>query len=324
MIGKIISSVIVYLLVVNSPLAQQNMSFDDYLDSLKDKAIAEGVSQSTIDEHFSKIKVFKRATVNGSERALNLESYIPKNAPEITISTARAMFKEQQDTIIAIGDRYGVQPRFLIALWGLTSEFGEQKGNFPILSVTASNAFSGNRENFYIDEFIAALKIIESGEVQYEQLIGSSTGAMGHMQIMPSQYLAYAEDANGDGNVDIWNNQYDAFATAAAMLRAGGWSNDETWGRQVGSIEVISEDVVGVEYTKTFNQWQDLGVRRYNGNDLPKRDDMQVSLLRPDGVKGRQYLVYNNFRLLQEWSTSEHFLLTVTYLSERIKNPPIN
>lgn len=324
MIGKIISSLLVYFLVVSGVFAQQNISFDNYLDSLKDKAIAEGVSPKTINEHFSKIKLFKRATLNGSDRILNLESYIPKNAPEITVSTGRAMFKEQQDTIIAIGDRYGVQPRFLIALWGLTSEFGEQKGNFPILSVTASNAYSGNKEEFYIGEFIAALKIIESNQVQYEQLIGSSTGAMGHMQMMPSQYLAYAEDANGDGNVDIWNDQYDSFATAAAMLKAEGWSNDETWGRQVSSINAVSKDVIGVENTKTFNEWQELGVRRYNGNDLPKRDDMQVSLLKPDGENGRQYLVYNNFRLLQKWSISEHFLLTVTYLSERIKNPPIN
>ncbi|MDO6640784.1 MULTISPECIES: lytic murein transglycosylase [unclassified Shewanella] len=324
MIWKIISSVIVYLLAVNLVFAQQDISFDDYLDSLKDKAIAAGISSNTIDEHFSKIKVFKRATVKGSETSLNLESYIPKNVPEITVVTARAMLKEQQDAIVAIGDRYGVQPRFLVALWGLTSEFGEQQGNFPILSVTASNAYSGNREQFYIDEFIAALRIIESNDVQYEQLIGSSTGAMGHLQLMPSQYLAFSQDGNGDGNKDIWNNQYDAFATAASMLQASGWRNDETWGRQVSSIEALAVEDTGIDNAKTFNEWQALGVRRYNGNDLPKRDDMQVALLMPDGEKGRQYLVYNNFKLLQKWSNSEHFLLTVTYLSERIKNPPIN
>ncbi|WP_153913492.1 lytic murein transglycosylase [Shewanella sp. TC10] len=324
MIGKIISSVIVTLFTVNLAYAQQGVSFDDYLATLKEKAALAGVSQNTIDKHFAKIKVFKRATANGSNKALNLESYIPQNSPEITVSTARAMFKEQQDALIALGDRYGVQPRFLVALWGMTSEFGEQKGNFPILSVTASNAYSGNKEQFYIDEFIAALKILDTNQVQYEQLIGSSTGAMGHMQLMPSQYLAYAQDGNGDGVKDIWNNQFDAFATAASMLKESGWKNDETWGRQVSSINPISSQLVGAEHTETFNDWQELGVRRYNGNDLPKRDDMQVSLLMPDGENGRQYLVYNNFRLLQAWSVKEHFLLTVTYLSERIKNPPIN
>ncbi|GIU54065.1 lytic transglycosylase domain-containing protein [Shewanella sp. KT0246] len=324
MIGKIISSVIVIFFTINFAYAQQSVSFDDYLATLKDKAALAGVSQHTIDKHFSNIKVFKRATANGSNKALNLESYIPQNSPEITVSTARAMFKEQQQSLIAIGDRYGVQPRFLVALWGMTSEFGEQKGNFPILSVTASNAYSGNKEQFYIDEFIAALKILDTDQVQYEQLIGSSTGAMGHMQLMPSQYLAHAQDGNGDGIKDIWNNQFDAFATAASMLRDAGWKNSETWGRQVSAINPIESFLVGTDHTETFNEWQDLGVRRYNGNDLPKRDDMQVSLLMPDGANGRQYLVYNNFRLLQAWSVKEHFLLTVTYLSERIKNPPIN
>ncbi|PMG80456.1 hypothetical protein BCU84_03725 [Shewanella sp. 10N.286.51.B7] len=324
MIGKIISSVIVTFFTINLAYAQQSVSFDDYLATLKDKALLAGVSQTTINEHFSKIKVFKRATANGSNRTINLESYIPQNAPEITVSTARAMFKEQHESLIDLGDRYGIQPRFLVALWGMTSEFGEQKGNFPILSVTASNAYSGNKEQFFVDEFIAALKILDNTQIQYEQLIGSSTGAMGHMQLMPSQYLQYAQDGNGDGLKDIWNNQFDAFATAAAMLKDAGWKNDETWGRQVSSINPIDSYMVGTEYNETFTEWQKLGVRRYNGNDLPKRDDMQVSLLMPDGDKGRQYLVYNNFRLLQAWSVKEHFLLTVTYLSERIKNPPIN
>lgn len=323
MIGKIISSVVISLITFNIAHAQQTVTFDDYLASLKDKAIQAGVSQHTINKHFSKIKVFKRATVNGADKSINLESYIPQNAPEITVSTARAMFKEQEDALITLGDRYGVQPRFLVALWGMTSEFGEQKGNFPILSVTASNAYSGVKEQFYIDEFIAALQIIDSQQVTYEQLIGSSTGAMGHMQLMPSQYLAYAQDGNGDGNKDIWNNQFDAFATAAAMLKDTGWKNDETWGRQVSSVNPVPQYLIGADHTQTFNEWQELGVRRYNGNDLPKRDDMQVSFLMPDGEKGREYLVYNNFRLLQAWSKKEHFLLTVTYLSERIKNPPI-
>lgn len=319
MILKIILSTIFYFLF--SPVVVASNShhlFEDYLLSLQQQSINSGVAPVTAERHISQIKIFKKANLNSNSQH-TLETFIPHAIPEITVSTARAMLQQHEVLLNKLSQRYQIQPRFLIALWGVNSRFGEQSGRFPTLSVLASLAFKGENESFYVDEFIAALKLIEQKNIPIAALRSSSSGAMGQMQMMPSQLLQYSVDGDQDGKIDIWDSTEDAFASTANMLHQQGWQFDATWGRQVKATMMLDPNLLGLSSTHTFPQWQAYGVRRFNGDNLPSRSDMNVSLIAPDGSKGRFYLVYNNFRLLDQFTPSFHDTLALTYLSEKIK-----
>ncbi|WP_445772618.1 lytic murein transglycosylase [Shewanella sp.] len=319
MILKIMLSAIIYSLLSSLVIAKSNhQQFEDYLLTLQQKSINAGISADVVNRHISEIKIFKKANRVNKE-SHTLETFIPLTIPEITVSTARAMLQQHELLLNKISQRYQVQPRFLMALWGVNSRFGEVPGDYPSLSVLASLAFKGDNETLYVNEFIAALKLIEQKYIPITLLRSSSTGAMGQMQMMPSKILQYAVDSDQDGQIDIWNSNEDAFATAANMLLQQGWQFDSTWGRQVKATMMLDPNLLGLDRTHTFSTWQAYGIRRFNGDDLPSRSDMSVSLIAPDGEKGRFYLVYNNFRLLHQLTPSIHDTLALTYLSEKIK-----
>ncbi|GGP53219.1 lytic murein transglycosylase [Shewanella saliphila] len=319
MILKIILSAIIYFFTSHLVVANNSHhQFEDYLLSLQQQAISAGVSPLLAERLIGDIKIFKKANIDNDSQH-TLETYIPQMVPEISVSTARAMLQQHETLLNNLSQQYQVQPRFIIALWGINSRFGERPGRFPALSVLASLAFNGENQLFYVNEFIAALKLIEQKKFEVNALKSSSTGAMGQMQMMPSQLLIYLVDGDKDGRFDIWNSAEDAFASAANMLNQQGWQFDATWGRQVKATMMLDPNLLGLASTHTFSQWQAYGFRRYNGNNLPQRDDINASLIAPDGPQGRFYLVYENFRLLDQFTASFHDTLALTYLSEKIK-----
>ncbi|HDS1203266.1 TPA: lytic murein transglycosylase [Shewanella algae] len=298
-------------------------SFELYLDKLKQDAATQGIDQLVLDKAFSQIKLFKKASNDDKtapELPKDLEHYIPKAISEEMVVKGRVLAEEYRPLLVKLGKQYRVQPRFILALWGLESDFGNQQGGYPVLSVTASLAYEG--QEVYRDEFFAALKILASQSLDFNELKGSSTGAMGPLGLRPSAYLQYGSDGDGDGKIDIWNSFADGLASVANYLQQTGWDDTQTWGRQVKAPESIENSQLGVDYQASFSHWQQLGVRRYDGGDLPGRTDMQVSLIMPDGVTGRHYLVYQNYRALRSWQNSDYFALAAAYLSERIKYPP--
>ena len=321
MIQKIILCAFFYFICSTLAMAEDNRGeFTDYLLELQQKAIAAGVNQLTAERYIANIKIFKKASLNThSDESQTLEDFIPQAVPEITVSTARAMFQQHESQIQNLSRAYQVQPRFLMALWGMNSRFGERTGRFSGLSVLASLAYKGDKEAFYINEFIAALKLIEQKNITEDLLRSSSSGAMGQMQMMPSQILQYGIDADKDGIINVWDSMDDAFASTANMLHRQGWQYDSTWGRQVKTTLMLDPNLLGLQTHHTFPHWQAYGVRRFDGTDLPQRNDMEVSLIAPDGPKGRFYLTYNNFRLLHQFNNSLYDTLAITYLSEKIK-----
>ena len=302
-------------------------SFGDYVAALEQEARDQGVSEPVINDVFPKIKMFKKAVASDKgqpETVLTLETYLPRVVPDWKVEKARNLYQTHQLELERIGKLYAVQPRFIVALWGVESNFGKLTGSYPVFSVTASLAYEGRREAFFKKEFFAALKIAEQQSFTFEQMKGSWAGAMGQTQFMPTSFLAYAQDGDGDGAKDIWNNTSDAFASAAYYLQQAGWKASETWGRQVKTPTEFDVALADLTVKKSFSQWQALGVRRFNGSDLPNRDDMMISMVMPDGEKGRKYLVYDNYRGLLRWNKSNYFAISVAYLSERIKYPPIS
>jgi len=295
--------------------------FNAYVVRLKKEAIEKGLDRSKLDQAFADI-TFRPTVVksdkNQPEKKITLDDYLATRVPDWKVKQAVAQYNEHKPLLEEIAKQYGVQARFIVALWGNESNFGKIQGNFSVLSALASLAYEGRREKLFKDNFFAALQILDEGHTSVDALKGSWAGAMGQTQFMPISFLNYAVDYDGDGRKDIWGTKADVFASIANYLSSEGWDNEGTWGRQVILTQTVPVSGLSKANMKPLSFWHSNGVKRYNGSDLPNVD-VKASLIMPDGEKGRIYLVYNNFHTLMKWNRSSYFGVSVGYLSERIK-----
>ncbi|KAA1151042.1 lytic murein transglycosylase [Pseudoalteromonas fuliginea] len=338
MIKKLI--VILCGVCLNSPvIAKTQADFQDYLANLKQEAIAKGYEAKLIDDAFAtatyKEKVVS-ADKNQPEVKETLETYLPKRVPQWKIDRARKLYAENKEVLEKVAKEFGVQARFIVALWGLESNFGTIQGGHNVISSLVTLAFDGRREALYKRQLWAALDILKSGHITLDKFKGSWAGAMGQTQFMPTSFNAYAVDYNNDGRKDIWTTKEDAFASIANYLKQEGWNDSLTWGRQVQLPENFDNKYVLVRGTKTRKQWLEywndsersladwhaLGVRKADGSDLPNVD-VRAALVMPDDINGRMYLAYDNYKVFMHWNRSYYFATSVGYLSDRIGYPKI-
>ncbi|EHH1110735.1 lytic murein transglycosylase [Vibrio parahaemolyticus] len=298
--------------------------FEEYLDKLRAEARNQGISEQVISAAFANVEYKPRAVTadrNQPEKKLTLDEYIPRAVPEWKVKQAKALYKEHYAELKRIGDQYGVQPRFIVALWGVESNFGKFTGNFRVIDALSTMAFEGRREEFFRKETMAALQILDQGHIELDSFKGSWAGAMGQCQFMPSSFLRFAADGNGDGKKDIWQSEADVFASTANYLSESGWDDKFTWGRQVKVPKGIDRSLEGrgAEKGKYLQEWSKLGITKYDGSPLPKlNEDIQAWLIMPDDENGRTYLVYNNYNVLMKWNRSYYFALAVSHLADRI------
>lgn len=320
-------------------MAKTQAEFQTYLTNLKQEAIAKGYETKLIDDAFAtatyKEKVVS-ADKNQPEVKETLETYLPKRVPQWKIDRARKLYAENKDVLERVAKEFGVQARFIVALWGLESNFGTIQGGHNVISSLVTLAFDGRREALYKRQLWAALDILKSGHITLDKFKGSWAGAMGQTQFMPTSFNAYAIDYNNDGRKDIWTTKEDAFASIANYLKQEGWNDSLTWGRQVQLPENFDSKYVLVRGTKTRKQWleywndsersladwQALGVRKADGSDLPNVD-VRAALVMPDDINGRMYLAYDNYKVFMHWNRSYYFATSVGYLSDRIGYPKI-
>ncbi|MGC9422889.1 lytic murein transglycosylase [Vibrio sp.] len=307
------------------PLWANPVSFEQYVEGLKQEARQEGISESILTAAFANVEHRPRAVTadrNQPEKRLTLDEYIPRAVPDWKVNQAQALYDQHYDELQRIGKQYGVHPRFIVALWGVESNFGRFTGNYSVIDALTTMAYDGRREAFFRKETMAALQILQQGHIQIDEMKGSWAGAMGQCQFMPSSFLAYAADGNGDGKKDIWGTTADVFASTANYLSQSGWDDRYTWGRQVKIPQGFDRSLEGRQAGKAkyLQEWSLLGVTRYDGQPLPKLDqDIQAWLIIPDDEKGRIYLVYNNYNVLMKWNRSHYFALAVSHLADRIK-----
>ncbi|WP_354624777.1 lytic murein transglycosylase [Psychromonas sp. MME2] len=304
---------------------QQKIPFEQYVEQLKSEAKAAGIDANVVDNAFQNVEFLQRSIKSDKaqpEFKLTLDTYIPRAVPNWKIEQAREAYKKHYHLLHKIGKEYGVQPRFIVALWGIETNFGKLTGNHYIISALTTMAYDGRREALFKKQLFAALTILQQGHVSQDNFLGSWAGAMGQVQFMPTSYLNYAVDYDGDGKKDIWNNYADVFASAANYLKTEGWDSTETWGRQILLPENFDVTLAGLDKQKSLPEWQALGIRRFDGSALPKVDIM-ASIVIPDDASGRVYLAYNNYRVLMHWNRSYYFATAVSYLSERINYPRI-
>ena len=312
--------------VLMSPWVQadEGEAFAAYVEKIKTEALAAGYSQDTLDKAFAEVKFYKRsveADKNQPEFKLTLDTYLPRAVPEWKATKAVELYAQHRELLEQIGAEYGVQPRFIVALWGIETNFGGFTGGFDVVSALTTMAYEGRREAFFKKELWHALTIIQEGHIEAGQMRGSWAGAMGQTQFMPSSFMSYAVDYDGDGRKDIWNSMGDVFASAANYLKKAGWNDGVTWGRQVTLLDSFDSELAKLTIKKPLAEWQALGVRSMDGGDLPQRDDIVAAVIIPDDRQGRVFLAYQNYDALMRWNRSHYFGAAVGYLSDRIRFP---
>jgi membrane-bound lytic murein transglycosylase B len=298
-------------------------TFDQYLSDLKLEAIEQGYTSNFVDRVFASVGYRKKSVVadkNQPETKLTLDKYLATRVPDWKVKKAVDLMAQHHVLLDEVEQQFGVQKRFIVALWGNESNFGRIMGKHSVINSLVTLAYEGRREALFKKQLFAALQILQQGHVSPQKFVGSWAGAMGQSQFMPTSFLDYAVDFDNDGRKDIWNNKADVFASIANFLKSEGWSHQITWGRQVTVPDNFDFGLAGLKSSskRLLADWQSMGVRRYDGMNLPELA-IQGSLIAPDGESGRIFLVYENFHTLMKWNRSSYFGVSVSYLSDRIK-----
>lgn len=301
----------------------QAMPADDFAQCIANidaLARTEGISDETLTHSL--------ANVSYSERVIELDrqqpeftttfaDYFGRRVNEQRVTQGRALLKEHGPLLTRISQEYGVPAPYLVAFWGLETNFGSFFGRMSVLDSLATLACDPRRSSYFTRELISALRIIDEGSITAERMEGSWAGAMGHVQFMPSVFLRYAVDYDQTGQRDLWNSLPDAMASAANFLKHLGWDGDTRWGREVRLPDNFPFMEAGLDTRKPVSEWAELGVRRADGTPLPNAD-IPASLLIPAGHQGPAFLVYANFRVIMGWNQSEYYALSVGHLADRI------
>jgi membrane-bound lytic murein transglycosylase B len=299
---------------------QCSEEFSRWLEDLRQEARTKGISEATLHATLDNLQPIPRIIEldrRQPEFTQTFWGYLDARVTESRIERGRMLLELHAELLESIEKLYDVQPRFLVAFWGLETNFGDYLGSFPVIGSLATLAHDPRRSDFFRTELLAALSIIDAGHISASDMTGSWAGAMGQPQFMPSTFVRFAVDADGDGRRDIWYSLPDVFASAANFLSESGWQGDKTWGREVKLPPAFNLELTGLEVEKTLAAWQILGVRKINGDDLSKVK-MKGSLILPAGHTGPAFLVYNNYRTILQWNRSDLYAIAVGHLADRI------
>ena len=232
----ILSAVLALVPALPAAAQETPVPFDLWLKELRAEATSRGIRASTIEKALDGVKSIPRVIEldrKQPEFTLTFRQYMDRVVPESRIEKGRQRLRENRALLEGIGRKYGVQPRFIVAFWGIETDFGRLTGGFPVIPALVTLAYDGRRSAYFRGELLHALDILDKDHIKLESMIGSWAGAMGQTQFMPSSFVAYAVDHDGDGRKDIWNSTPDALASGANYLARHGWKGDQTWGRPV-------------------------------------------------------------------------------------------
>ncbi|MDX5351398.1 MAG: lytic murein transglycosylase [Paracoccaceae bacterium] len=297
-----------------APRAVPNAGWDAWVEGFKGRAASRGISAGTIDAAFRGAgflpEVIERDR-NQTEFKRSLEDYLNIAASDERVSLGRQKFAQYRGTLQAVEARYGVEAHVVAAVWGLESFFGTRRGNVPVVSALSTLAYDGRRGEFFEGQLVAALKILQAGDVAPGAMVGSWAGAMGHTQFIPTSYLAYAVDFTGDGRRDIWSEDpTDALASTAAYLAKSGWTRGLPWGMEVVLPAGFDQGLLGRGKGRSAAEWQGLGVRAADGRALAGGSII-------DGG-GPHFLLTQNFATILRYNNAQNYAIGVGHLSDRI------
>ncbi len=311
----ILSALVICGLAAAIAPASAKPTFQNYLESLYPDAAAAGVTWETFEAAISGMTPntkLEKLTRQQPEFKRTIGQYVQKSVTDGRIRTGRAMAKKYARTLAAIERKYGVDKYAILAIWGMETNFGGYIGKSDTLRSLATLGYIGYRDDYFQKEFINALLVMQQERLSRKQMRGSWAGAVGHTQFMPSSFLKYAVDHNGDGKKDLWGTPSDALASAANYLKGKGWITGAHWGYQV----TLPKDIDLTRADDSYANWARRGVRRTDGGAFPKRGS--ATLFFPSGIQGLAFLVTGNFPVIKEYNFSDAYALSIAHLSDRI------
>lgn len=296
-----------------------------WLVSFKPKAMAAGISERTWDRSVAMIrynpKVIERDR-SQAEFTKPIWEYLDSAVSDTRIANGRQALSLNAGALSQIEARYGVEKEVVVAVWGMESNYGKNRGKTLILPALATLAYDGRRGKFFEGQFIDALKIIQDGDTDPMHLTGSWAGAMGHTQFIPSSYLQYAVDFTGDGRRDIWSGDpTDALASTAAYLARSGWTKGQPWGVEVALPASFNYGLSGKKVKRAPSDWAALGVRAVDGRAIPDAYG-PASILLPAGAEGPAVMIFSNFTAISRYNSADSYVMGVGLLSDRLRGKP--
>jgi len=321
------------------PKMPTNEEWNSWLIDVRLEAKEKNISDKTINLYLSNVKPQKKIILRDRcqpESTITLKEYLYYRVDKSRIIAGKNVLKEHEVLLKKISQHFGIQPRFIVSVLGMESFYGRNQGKIDTITAVTTLAFDRRRSDFYRKQLFAALKILDDGLVPSGQLIGSWGGAVGMTQMIPTTFLESAYDWDG-GGIDIWNSYADGFASTANYLTSidkNPWSADSTWGREVIPPKNIDEIYPSLQQAnpkgcgavkrrsvaKSLPEWSNLGFKNINKSELPKRLDLEARLIAPDGVKGRMFLVYPNYKNILYYNCSSYYAISIGLLSDEINN----
>jgi membrane-bound lytic murein transglycosylase B len=306
--------------------------FSDWLAALRQEARDRGFSDTLIDQALDGIQPLEHVVKSDRSQAeLNpgFKRYLSTRLTNTMIRRGKEMAAENKKVLGQVERKFDVQGRFLLAFWGMETRYGRVTGSTPVFQALATLAWEPRRATYFRGELFNALTMVQRGHIDAPSMTGSWAGAMGQTQFMPSSYLSYAVDFDGDGRRDIWKSTGDALASIANYLKGFGWNGDETWGREVKVSAALRDQIARTIPKRTegcyairnmterrpLAEWQKLGVRLVGGKPLP-RASISAGLV---DVGERTFLVYPNYDAILAYNCAHYYALTVALLSDRLR-----
>ena len=326
----LIAALIAQDLPAVAPVAPLPIPVNEWLAGVRAEAVERGLRPEVIDGALADVEPVAQVLERDRsqpEFTLDLETYLKRRLTRPTVRTAQQMYTKHRALLRRISDQYGVNPRILVSVWGIESNFGRFSGVRPTISTLATLAYDPRRSAFFRSELFSALEILDRGDIEPERLKGSWAGALGQPQFMPSSYLKYAQDFDGDGRRDIWNSQADVFASVAYYLQQHGWARGEAWGREIRIPAKLRAEASAIPRRESgcraerimtdprpLQAWRKLGMRAMNGGPLPS-SSLEASLVQ---AGTRNFLLYPNYSSILEYNCAHTYALSVALLADRL------
>ncbi|WP_425052550.1 lytic murein transglycosylase [Psychromarinibacter sp. S121] len=297
-----------------------NPAFDAWIAAFRGRAASAGISGSTLDAALGRAGflpgVIERDR-NQAEVDRSLQDYLALTVDDERVSVGRAKMRQHAAVLAEVEARFGVEKHVVAAIWGVESRYGARMGDIPVISALATLAFDGRRGQFFEQQLIAALRILQNGDITVDRMTGSWAGAMGHTQFIPTSYEAYAVDFRGDGRRDIWSEDpTDGLASTASYLKNAGWQRGRPWGLEVTLPSGFNTGQAGRGRNRSVAEWNGQGVRLASGGSIP--DHGPASILVPAGASGPAFVIFRNFGAIARYNNSEKYVIAVGHLSDRL------
>lgn len=297
--------------------------FPVWLKALRQEALQYGISQKTIDaalpDTLAPDERVLRYDRKQPENTVTFERYKKNVITPARLREGRRYMHQYKSLLKAISDVYGVEPQYIVALWGMETSFGKNTGGFETIPALVTLAYDGRRNEFFRQELLKALRIVDQGHIALHEMKGSWAGAMGQNQFMPSSFELFSQDYNKDGKRDIWKNTEDVLASIGAYLSMSGWQKGQPLLRVVKIPKDFDNKLLTVNIQKPLQDWIDAGIRPADRKKSSADFCELLSVIQPGGAGYKAYLVYGNYRIIMKWNFSSYFATAVAHFADQLK-----